>query len=96
MKAYDTVKKEELEVTYDSLVKIIDSGRQVDVVLCAAVTDSDGYLTWDEEHWSSTFPGKYIRTYTLKGRVLRDYTVHNIYDLKVDFHPESAKEITIS
>ena len=32
MKAYDVQKKEELEVTYDDLMKYIDSNRQVDLV----------------------------------------------------------------
>ncbi|MGN0664596.1 MAG: hypothetical protein ACI4L5_05920, partial [Negativibacillus sp.] len=54
------------------------------------ITDEVGYLTWDVEHWSCTGPRKYIRTYTRKGRVLRDYTMHNDYDLKAEFHPEDA------
>lgn len=96
MKAFDVVKNEALDVDYDGFVQIMESGRQVDVFLPEEKTDSDGYLTWDVEHWSTTAPGKFIRTYTLKGRVLRDYTMHNAYDLKTDFHPELAVKIEIS
>lgn len=96
MKAFDVVKNVELEADYNGLIHLMESGRQVDVYLPEEKTDSDGYLTWDVEHWSTTAPGKYIRTYTLKGRVLRDYTMHNIYDLKADFHPEVAVKIEIS
>ena len=96
MKAFDTVKKEELEADYNGLIKIMESGRQVDVFLPEKKTDADGYLTWDVEHWSTTAPGKFIRTYTLEGRVLRDYTMHNIYDLNAEFHPEVAVKIEIS
>ena len=51
MKAYDVQKKEELEVTYDDLMKYIDSNRQVDLVFSEPRKDEDGYLTWDRENW---------------------------------------------
>ena len=78
MKAYDTIKKEEL------------------VVLHGPKTDEDGYLTWDTEYWSTVDNKRFIRTYSLDGRTLRDSTAHNIYDLENEFHPEEAKEIRIS
>ena len=42
------------------------------------------------------FPGTRIRCYSLNGRVLRDSTTHNIYDMDNDFLPEEAKTVTIN
>jgi hypothetical protein len=39
---------------------------------------------------------KFMRTYSLGDRQLRDFTSHNIYDLRNDFKPEEAKEIQIN
>ena len=39
---------------------------------------------------------RFIRCYSLDGRVLRDSTAHNKYDLDNSFFPEEAKEIQIS
>ncbi len=96
---YDTVQKKEMVYDYRRLVWLMDRrDRQVDLHLKTPVTDDVGYLTWDVEHWSCTGPRKYIRTYDLEGRVLRDYTMHNNYDLKNEFHPEddNVDHITIS
>jgi len=96
MKIYDTVNKTQLEGGTDDLLRFMQEGRQVDLILHGPKTDGDGYLTWDIEHWSAVDAKRYIRTYTLKGRVLRDSTTHNIYDIKTDFKPEEAKEIQLS
>ena len=85
MKATDIVNKVELDVTYDSLIELMRAGRQVDFVLPAPETDGDGYLTWDTEYWTTVDNKRFIRTYSLNGRVLRDSTTHNIYDLQNDF-----------
>lgn len=97
MKVYDSVKKVELEVAdAKALIKIMQEGRQVDFYLAEKETDDVGYLTWDVEHWSSLDNKRFIRTYTLEGRVLNDSTAHNIYDLANDFKPEKAAKIELS
>lgn len=96
MKIYDSVNKVQLEGTTDTLLQYMQDGRQVDLILSGPKTDEDGYLTWDIEHWSAVDAKRYIRTYTLKGRVLRDSTSHNVYDIKTEFKPEEAKEVQLS
>ena len=97
MKVYDSVKKVELEVAdAKALIKIMQEGRQVDFYLAEKETADVGYLTWDVEHWSSLDNKRFIRTYTLEGRVLNDSTAHNIYDLANDFKPEKAAKIELS
>lgn len=96
MKAYDLIHKEEIEVTYDSLVELMRNNRQVDLILNDKKTDDDGYLTWDAEHWTSVNENRFMRCYSLGDRQLRDFTSHNIHDLKNDFKPEEAKEIQIN
>lgn len=97
MKIYDSVKKTELEAAPDELIKLMaPGGRQVDLYLKEKKTDADGYLTWDTEHWSSIDGKRFIRCYSLNGRVLGDSTGHNIYDLKNDFHPEEAEKVELS
>ncbi len=96
MKAYDVQEKKEIEVTADDLVKFIDANRQVDLVFAEPRTDADGYLTWDRENWLLVKEGKYQRNYFLGDRALRDYTHHNIYDLRNSFFPEEAIKIEIN
>ena len=97
MNVYDSVKKQELEASEDELIKLMaPGGRQVDVHLKEKKTDDDGYLTWDIEHWSSIDGKRFIRCYSLEGRVLGESTGHNIYDLKNDFKPEEAAKIELS
>ena len=97
MKIYDSVKKEEVEVEgTKGLINIMKDGRQVDLYLKEKKTDEDGYLTWDVEHWSSVDGKRFIRCYSLEGKVLTESTGHNIYDLQNDFKPEEAEKIELS
>lgn len=98
MKVYDSVNKVETEV--DGRQGLIDlmakDGRQVDVHLHEKKTDADGYITWDVEHWSSVDGRKFIRCYSLEGKVLKEFTGYNIYDMQSDFRPEDAKKVELS
>lgn len=97
MVIYDSVKKEEVEVDgTKGLIEIMKEGRQVDLYLKEKKTDEDGYLTWDVEHWSSVDGRRFIRCYSLEGRVLSESTGHNIYDLANDFKPEEAEKVELS
>ena len=96
MKVYDTINKVELEADTKKLVDIIVEGRQVDLYLSEKKTDADGYLSWDVEHWSSIDNKKFIRCYSLEGKVLGESTGHNIYDLYNDFKPEEAVKVELS
>lgn len=97
MKIYDKVKKEELEIqSTKDLINIMVNGRQVDLYLTEVKSDEDGYMSWDVEHWSSIDNKRFIRCYSLKGRVLGESTGHNIYDLTNDFHPENAAKVELS
>lgn len=97
MKIYDSVKKEEVDIAdHKALIDIMRKGRQVDLYLKDKKTDEDGYLTWDVEHWSSIDSKRFIRCYSLEGRVLGESTGHNIYDLENDFKPEEAAKVELS
>lgn len=97
MKAYDLIKKKELDVTTQDLIDLMaDGNRQIDLILNEKKTDDDGYLTWDAEHWTVVNAKRFMRCYSLGDRQLRDFTSHNIYDLRNDFKPEEAKEIQIN
>lgn len=96
MIARDIVNKVDVEVDTKKLIELMNDGRQVDFILEKAVSDDDGYLTWDVEHWSSLKKDKFVRTYELEGRTLRDFTHFNIYDMATEFNPERAKTVQIS
>lgn len=97
MVIYDSVKKEDVEVDgTKGLIEVMKDGRQVDLYLKEKKTDEDGYLTWDVEHWSSVDGRRFIRCYSLEGRVLSESTGHNIYDLANDFKPEEAEKVELS
>ena len=97
MKVYDAVNKTEVEVDgTKGLIEKMKEGRQVDLYLKEKKSDEDGYMSWDVEHWSSVDGKRFIRCYSLEGRVLRDSTTHNIYDLDNDFFPEQAEKVEIN
>ena len=96
MKVYDTINHVELEADTQKLINIMVEGRQVDLHLKSEKSDADGYLTWDVEHWSAIDNKRFIRCYSLKGRVLGESTGHNTYDLCNDFKPEEAAKVELS
>ena len=96
MQVEDIVKKETLELDTKGLIDKMIAGRQVDLILKENKTDDIGYLTWDTEHWSTINGTRFIRCYSLKGRILNDSTGHNIYDLENDFKPEEALKVQLS
>lgn len=96
MKVYDRINDKDLDLTTEELVDLVaNHNRQVDLTFDEARSDADGYLTWDAENWTSVDGRKFIRCYSLKGRVLNDATHHNLYDMKGYFAPETAKEVIL-
>ena len=86
MKVYDRIKKEDLDLTTEQLIDLVaNHNRQVDLVFDHVRTDADGYLKWDAENWTSVDGKRFIRCYSLEGRVLGESTGHNIYDLEKQF-----------
>lgn len=96
MQVKDTVKNEVADLSRDDLIQKMKDGRQVDLILNEKKTDDVGYLTWDMEQWSTVDGKRFIRTYQLEGRVLSEYTSHNIHDLKAYFLPDEAKIVQLS
>ena len=97
MTIYDSVNKTEVEVDgTKGLIEKMKEGRQVDLYLKEKNSDEDGYMSWDVEHWSSVDGKRFIRCYSLEGRVLSESTGHNIYDLANDFKPEEAAKVELS
>lgn len=96
MKAYDMIEKKDLDLTRKELVDLMLHDRQIDMTFGTTLSDADGYLSWDAENWSCVDGRRFIRCYSLKGRVLRDSTTHNIYDMDNDFVPEKAATISIN
>lgn len=96
MKAYDMIEKKDLEVTRKELVDLMLHDRQIDLSFSEVLSDADGYLSWDAENWTCVDGKRFIRCYSLKGRVLRDSTSHNIYDLDNDFMPEKAATVSVN
>ena len=71
-------------------------GHLEDLILKEKKTDDIGYLTWDMEQWSTVDGKRFIRTYQLEGRVLSEYTSHNIHDLNAYFLPDEAEAVQLS
>ena len=96
MKVKDIVNNVELDLDRDELISRMKEGRQVDLILNEKKSDDIGYLTWDMEQWSTGDGKRFIRTYQLDGRVLSEYTSHNIHDLKAYFFPDDAAAVQLS
>lgn len=93
MQVKDIVKNETSELTREDLIQKMKEERQVDLILKEKKTDDIGYLTWDMEQWSTVDGKRFIRTYQLEGRVLSEYTSHNIHDLNAYFFPDDAAAV---
>lgn len=96
MQVKDIVKNETVELSREDLIQKMKEGRQVDLILKEKKTDDIGYLTWDMEQWSTVDGKRFIRTYQLDGRVLSEYTSHNIHDLNAYFFPDVAAAVQLS
>lgn len=97
MKVNDMIEKTDKDLTADELVDLVaNHNRQVDLIFAEKRTDEDGYLSWDAENWTSVDGKRFIRSYSLQGRVLSDYSGYNKYDLKGYFQPEQAQEIRLN
>ena len=96
MQVKDIVKNETADLTREDLIQKMKEGRQVDLILKEKKTDDIGYLTWDMEQWSTVDGKRFIRTYQLEGRVLSEYTSHNIHDLNAYFFPDDAAAVQLS
>ncbi|WP_312637089.1 hypothetical protein [Oscillibacter sp.] len=97
MKVNDLIEKCEKELSWDDLVDLVaNHNRQVDLLFVEKQTDEDGYLTWDSENWTSVDGKRFIRSYSLEGRALSDYSGYNKYDMLGYFQPESAKEVRLN
>lgn len=97
MKVNDLIEKCEKELGWDDLVDLVaNHNRQVDLLFADKQTDEDGYLTWDAENWTSVDGKRFIRSYSLEGRALSDYSGYNKYDMLGCFRPESAKEVRLN
>ncbi|WP_312940553.1 hypothetical protein [Oscillibacter sp.] len=97
MNVKDLIEKCEKEVSWDDLVDLMaNHNRQVDLLFAEKQTDEDGYLSWDAENWTSVDGKRFIRSYSLEGRALSDYSGYNKYDMKGCFQPEAAKEVRLN
>ena len=96
MKVKDIVNNSESELSRDELVQKMKEGRQVDLILKEKKSDDIGYLTWAMEQWSTVDGKRFIRTYQLDGRVLSEFTSHNIHDLGAYFFPNDAASVQLS
>ena len=94
MKVYDTIHKEELELDRQGLYLRYDAQQPPGwtSIRVEKKTDEDGYVYWDVRQWSTSANGRrFIRCYSLEGRVLRDSTSHNKYDLDNSFFPDEVE-----
>ena len=92
----DIIKKEELDLTKDELVELIQHGnRQVDLVFAEMKTDEDGYLSWNHENWVSVDGKRFICSYFRDERALKEFSGYNISDVKNYFMPEKAVEVRL-
>lgn len=96
MKVKDIVNNTEHDMNRDDLIQSMKDGRQVDLILKEKKTDDVGYLSWDIEQWSTVDGKRFIRTYQLEGKVLSEYTSHNIHDLGSYFFPDEAAAVQLS
>lgn len=96
MHVKDIVNNEEMELSREDLIAKMKEGRQVDLILKEKKSDDIGYLTWDMEQWSTVDGKRFIRTYQLEGRVLSEFTSHNIHDLNAYFFPDEAAAVQLS
>ncbi len=95
MKVYDRVEKVEKDLSTAELIDLMaNHNRQVDLKLKAKTADEDGHV-WDGENWTCVDGKRFIRSYFLEGRALKDYGGFNKYDMQGIFLPEEAVEVVL-
>ena len=97
MKVIDLIEKCDKDLTKEELMDLMaHHNRQVDLQFAETRTDDDGYLSWDAENWTSVDGKRFIRSYSLQGRVLSDFSGYNKYDMKGYFLPEEAAKVCLN
>ncbi|MBQ6455885.1 MAG: hypothetical protein IJJ31_02015 [Mogibacterium sp.] len=96
MQVKDILKGETMDLSREDLIAKMKEGRQVDLIMKEKKSDDIGYLTWNMEQWSTVDGKRFIRTYQLDGRVLSEFTSHNIHDLGAYFFPNDAASVQLS
>ena len=97
MNVLDMRTKAETELSREQLIEQMTKGdRQVDLYYQARQTDPDGYLSWDHENWTSADGKRFIRSYSLEGKTLFEYSTYNKYDMQDAFSPEKADRVELN
>ena len=97
MKVFDRQAKADKEFSTEELIALMATGnRQVDLYHAGKQTDGDGYLSWDHENWTSVDGKRFIRSYSLEGKTLFEYSSYNKYDMKTDFRPDQAMKVELN
>ena len=97
MRVFDLRSKGEEELSREQLIEQMSTGdRQVDLYYRSRQADPDGYLSWDHENWTSADGRRFIRTYSLEGKTLFEYSTYNKYDMRDAFSPEKADRVEMN
>ncbi len=97
MNVFDLRAKGETELSREQLIEqIAKFDRQVDLFYQEKQTDPDGYLSWDHENWTSADGKRFIRSYSMDGKTLFEYSTYNKYDMQDAFSPEKADRIELN
>ena len=75
---------------------MVIKNRQVDLTHTEPQHDEDGMMTYNGENWTTVDGKRFIRSYSMDGRVLSEYSTYNKYDMKGYFAPEKAATVTLN
>lgn len=97
MKVYDRIEKVEKDLTTAELIDMmVVKNRQVDLTHNEILQDEDGMMSYNAENWTTVDGKRFIRSYSMDGRVLSEYSTYNKYDMKGYFAPEKAATVTLN
>lgn len=97
MKVYDRIEKKDLDLTTAELIDLmVIKNRQVDLTHTEPQHDEDGMMTYNGENWTTVDGKRFIRSYSMDGRVLSEYSTYNKYDMKGYFAPEKGATVTLN
>ena len=97
MQVYDKIKN----FTYDEekyrLIDLVQyHNRQVNLYFDEVKTDEHGFIHWDMETWCCVDGRRFIRTYGIEGRIRKEFSGYNVYDLESYFLPETASKVELA
>ncbi len=97
MRVYDKLLKWECDYDKYYLIDLVQyHNKQINLYFDEVKTDEHGFIHWDMENWCCVDGHRFIRTYGIEGRIRKEFSGYNVYDMDKYFLPEKATLVELA